>query len=872
MSIAKGADCGCDPLMPPEPQVANDPGQDALAWRISPHSHVVARLQADLGDAQMPAEVRAVAGNGTDDPSVALLDAFAVIADTVSFYTERIAQEGFLRTATELESVRLLAATIGYELRPGVAAEVELAFDVEDAPGIPAVVAIAAGTPVQSIPGAEQLPQTFETGANLEARVTWNAVVGVTREPAVPVFGDTDVWLEGTALGVRIGDTVLVVGEERRRFGRTPDHVRGSAIEARNDERWEFRYVTGVEEPGGMLQGWTRLRLERRVGWRRGAPLTAMDDVVVWSFGRRAALFGAHAPDPALIKDSTGTRPPGSDPDWIGIDTPLAADTTDVVEVDGDQVRIVTGSWIVLEGSDMVELYGVEDVAPSGGARFGLSGKITRVRVDWTESLERFGRRSTVVHCEPRPLPGGRRPVTAAVPADDAKRVLHLVATDPPLPVGRTVMVTGFAPGTVPTDPIKRRSTPPPQAEIAIVAACPVITADEGLAVMIVTLDRDLQLTYDPAALTVRGNVVLGTHGESVEQVLGSGDATTTFQRMQTRRAPLTHVREATAAGGAASTLQVRVDGVQWQQVESLDVSGPRDRAFTARGNEDATSTVTAGDGTHGARLPTGSENVQAAYRVGIGSQGAMVAGQLTLLPRRPYGVKAVTNPADAHDWADPEAIGQARTNAPQRTRTLDRAVSVADHEDFAAGFAGVTLARADAVWDGREQVVLVSVLGAGGARVSGGLVSDLTASLTAARELGTRFLVLPGDVLRFGIRVDLAVDPAYPRADVEAAVTQTLVAHYGAPGVPFAAPVTAARVLVTVRAVPGVLACTMPRLAAVISPVGASPTVLGPRSEDVDVLAALPGRWDGDRASALAPAQAAAFVSDGAEIGVMVR
>ncbi len=168
--------CGCDPLAAVEPTVHNPPGQPSLRWRVAPHSQVLARLRSHLGEGEQPPDVRALAGNGTDDPAVAMLDAFATVADTVSFYTERLAQEGFLGTATDLDSVRLLARTIGYELRPGVAAEVELAFDVEDAPGAPSEVDVAAGTAAQSIPGKDELPQVFETSADLHAAAAWNAI------------------------------------------------------------------------------------------------------------------------------------------------------------------------------------------------------------------------------------------------------------------------------------------------------------------------------------------------------------------------------------------------------------------------------------------------------------------------------------------------------------------------------------------------------------------------------------------------------------------------------------------------------------------------------------------------------------------------
>ena len=66
-----------------------------------------------------------------DDPAIALLDAWAVAGDVLTFYQERIANEGFLRTATERRSVLELARAIGYELNPGVAASTHLVWEVE---------------------------------------------------------------------------------------------------------------------------------------------------------------------------------------------------------------------------------------------------------------------------------------------------------------------------------------------------------------------------------------------------------------------------------------------------------------------------------------------------------------------------------------------------------------------------------------------------------------------------------------------------------------------------------------------------------------------------------------------------------------------
>ncbi|MGV9574091.1 baseplate J/gp47 family protein [Streptomyces nigra] len=181
------------------------------------------------------------------------------------------------------------------------------------------------------------------------------------------------------------------------------------------------------------------------------------------------------------------------------------------------------------------------------------------------------------------------------------------------------------------------------------------------------------------------------------------------------------------------------------------------------------------GDGIHGARPATGVENITATYRVGIGADGAVDAGRLSLLTRRPLGIRSVTNPRAARDWAPPEGPADARRNAPQRARALDRAVSVADHEDFAAGYAGVGKARADAVWNGTSTTVVISVIPAAGDTPSAGLLADLRSSLEAARDPATGLEVMKGEIVRFDLAVELRHDPAYDQAAAQAAVLAAL-------------------------------------------------------------------------------------------------
>src|SRR5690349_20586566 len=94
-------DCGCCEGLTRETPVAivNRPGLDAIAYRIGIHSQFLASMLAGLSTSQLPA-LRDLHTREGDDLSIALLDAWAMVADILTFYQERIANESYLRTAT----------------------------------------------------------------------------------------------------------------------------------------------------------------------------------------------------------------------------------------------------------------------------------------------------------------------------------------------------------------------------------------------------------------------------------------------------------------------------------------------------------------------------------------------------------------------------------------------------------------------------------------------------------------------------------------------------------------------------------------------------------------------------------------------------
>lgn len=201
-----------------------------------------------------------------------------------------------------------------------------------------------------------------------------------------------------------------------------------------------------------------------------------------------------------------------------------------------------------------------------------------------------------------------------------------------------------------------------------------------------------LRYKYRRNSVTIYGNVAHATHGESRTEVLGSGDASQSMQEFGIRQPPLTYVPAPTPEG-IVSTLEVRVNELRWQEAPNAAAVKAGERSYTLRMRDDARTAVVTG---LGARLPTGRENVRAAYRSGIGRVGNVQQGQVSVLASQPNGVMGVTNPMDTSGGADRDDLAHIRVRAPIGLSALDRLVSATDLEDFARNFAGIGKAK---VW-----------------------------------------------------------------------------------------------------------------------------------------------------------------------------
>jgi hypothetical protein len=935
----------------------NRSGQRAVAYRVGTHADFKATILARLSGTDYPA-LASLTTRSDDDYTIALCDGFAVMADVLTFYQERIANEAYLRTATERRSVLELTRLIGYQLAPGLAASTNLAFLLQDAPGQPAQAAqpvtIPAGTRVQSVPDPSQDPQNFETVADISARVEWNAIPAQQSERVTIASGLTELYLAGTNTQLQPGDAILIVGTEND--------------QAVVNDRWDVLFVDRVD--ADLARNLTRVAWADALSDKWSAPST--HGIRVRALRQRAALFGNNAPDANLIlNDKNQGLFNGAVPyaQWKGFRMDAFNSR---VDLDAVYPKIVTGSWVVLTGEvlffysqattafdasfgadtltrkssrplaihslaaradlsvgrdasaasvnllppgdeasritsrPLVELYRVRSVTQLSRKDFGVSGKLTRLVVDRSDKLADFDLRDTFVlgqseelalaarpliypvfgstvvldRLEPELAPGqllaisGKRQ-RVAIAADPAGTLITLWGggTRPARPGESFVMRS--APETLPSgtavnpedlDPSRALSGmlrwhledhdgQPVQvdAPAGVVQLQPAAKEDEmvsegsaiaaGAEAISTTVDRTtirllapLASCYERATFVINANVAPATHGETVSEIAGSGDAGRANQSFISRQSPLTYVSATSDPTGRASTLEVRVNDLLWREVPTLYGRTPRERVYAPHQDNDSKTTIAFGDGVSGARLPSGQNNVRLTYRKGLGAGGNLRAGQLTTLLTRPLGVKSVVNPAPSVGGQDAETLSDARTNGPLRVLTLDRAVSVQDYADFARTFAGI--AKAHAMWidDGRASGMYITVAGPDGAAIPTG--TDPLKSLTGAlRRYGDPLLPLLAQsyaAVTFRLKATVMVASDAETAKVLAAVESALRASYAFAARDFGQSVTIDEVYATIHNVPSVVAADIQLLYRVDQ--GAAAPQPSPR-----LLAALP-------------------------------
>jgi hypothetical protein len=792
-------DCGCcEGLQYRTPaRLFNRPGLSEIAYRMGSYGQFKQSMIAGLTHAGRPT-LTGLQTRADDDFSIALIDAWAVTADVLTFYMERIANEHYLATATERRSIDEMGRLLSYRLRPGVAASTWLAFMLESSPdpdndmrpmaspGVPERSPIYEGVQVQSIPGPDEEPQTFETIEDIEAHIDWNMLEPQQTTVIWPEAGHTHAWLDGVALDLSRGDVLLFVSSE-------------------DSTSWELVRVTAVNPDSTSRR--------TKVTWRPG--LTEFDGetpVDVYAMRQRGALFGFNAPNPSLFHEDVRDDLP-LDSTTVGGKT-LWEWQFDEIEhqmlfLDTVYSAIDPESLLVLRNpSEDVDdlLTTVEDVGETARNGYGLSNKVTSLVVEADDDdLSKFAgtrTRDTIIYLGSEKLALAEYPIEDALEGDE----ISLSHTLEPMEWPRNAVIRGEA---AESDPTGAEPGEPVAEPIVIVD----IEQNGGRAKLI--LKDELQHRYDRTTTEILGNVARATHGERVEEeVLGSGDGSKPYQQFTLKKKPLTYVRGETP-GRPESTLEVYVNGVRWREEPSFFGQGPPARIYVTRINDEGETVVQFGDGDDGARLPTGNNNVVATYRHGGGPDGHLDAGQISLLMTRPLAVRSAENPIAPSGATERQSRDDARENAPRSVITLERIVSLRDYEDFARDFPGVEKAAAVWTWDGERRGVLVTIAGADGEVIAPGSVvyDDLEDAIESSSPGRVPVAIRSHRPVTFRLQAQVAVDPQYVPENVFAAVREMLLERFSFGSRSFGQMVKRSDIYAAIHAVEGVTAARITAL-----------------------------------------------------------
>lgn len=298
---------------------------------------------------------------------------------------------------------------------------------------------------------------------------------------------------------------------------------------------------------------------------------------------------------------------------------------------------------------------------------------------------------------------------------------------------------------------------------------------EDGSATMTITEGEWDEQTMLRVPVTVHGNVLHVSVGETVrDEVLGDGDASIPFQSFQLKKYPLTYLA-ADNERGYASTLEVRVGGVLWEERTSFYRASPTDRVYVVRHDDEQRTTITFGDGIRGARPSTGKANVRASYRFG-GGAAPVPAGSVTQIVRGAPGLVRVYNPAPLTGGSDRESPRQIRKNGPASALVLGRLVGLPDFGARAQATPGVLQSKVERAWDERAQQAVAKVwfipTAAGGDDL---LAARLRRGLEALAEEGTIVQAVRAQPIDERLRITVVVDPARLHDDVIAAVHAVL-------------------------------------------------------------------------------------------------
>ena len=751
--------------------INNRPGLSHIAFRIGTYSDFRQALFSALDRTQL---LLPWTHRQPDDPGIALLEGVAIIGDILTFYQELYANEAWLRTATWPESVTALVRLLGYRPAPGIGGESTAAFEFKGA----TAVTVGAGFGFNAQITAQPQPVDFETAADLVA---------------LPQLGRFSLYAPWTTPHIATGASVLAVSTSA---------LANAGVTIKAKDRLALVDTATVPGPGTVnwqigVVGSVSVVLDQTVitltgSWQGPAP--SGGTLMAYKLGRSFHAFGYNAPTNQISISgnvaSSSLISTSIDMGSILAGFPLerkvddlSAGATMLVNLEIAERRRFENKTTLLRGGGTRAINFLEEFllattisrAYLGATTVGpMSGSVTTVEfadTNFTGSADlRTAQCMEVIGSgfrvsAPRALAPGPAGVDRLYYYGDLAsyqllngRLLQFVVLNADDSVAKLEQTTVKIDTSQTGDPA-------------------------SVALRVLYLNPGLQefgwSDFQMSALTVTvfGNVVAVTQGKTQPQAtLGSGDARQINQTFQIPKTPLTWLGDEALTPPREPQIQVLVNNVEWNEVDSLFASGPTDTSYIIRLDNSGNSWIQFGDGINGARLPSGVGNVLIVNRTGVGANGERTPGTNPAPVGQAQNLTAVRLYETVTGGAAPESSDSARQAGPGRVQSLGRLVSLSDFEYEARALPGVE--KAQATWDlnGGVPLLLLTVLLADPSEAATESV-QASMSLANATRGPQRFQVQvqAASLLYVYLNLNFGLTPGYQSADVIAAISAAL-------------------------------------------------------------------------------------------------
>jgi hypothetical protein len=761
-------------------EIYNRPGLDHIRYRIGLYSDFRKYLLKELNHSN---ELANWTHHSPDDPAFALLEGACILSDILTFYQQLYANEAYLRTAKEKESISDLVTLTGYQLSPALAGSATFSVQVKgDKP-----VTLPPTLPIKAdIEGIDQAV-IFETKDECVCYPSLNKFHLYSPffypEIASPISGSTtEFYLESTAASlnevpeIKNGDRILIgeisgtdpisdprmvrngeiviVDVVRQIRGRTVFTIKGKLKRTQSSYflrgykiRKAYRHfghnapakIVRVNSDGGVSEEITEF-IDSVTG-KKEFPLDS--EIEDMPSGTTVLIRGFFIPNDPVVEQ-------------------IASGTPNLFQAISGPPNFITQE----RRMRLTVIRKVMDVYPGSDTRGSHTGSASFITLD-QELATRLGpthfSKIDIRNIEFFEVTGPEIILRSPgnLPTDQKGSILYFNEIDKDTAgklVGRNLTIV-----TKNKDPIN-----------ATILSSPVSGHPNSL-----RLDKELNYTDFPneePITQVFGNLVAADQGERQEEILEAGDERQEFQTFKLSKSPLTYFNSSKDTPPEVPRLQVYVENQLWKQVPTFFDKKSHEHIYVVRQDRNGTSWIQFGDGKTGRRLPTGIGNILARYKIGSGATGKLKSDTTVKALEKTELIEEINLHDEVSGGTRPEQAEKAKESAPGKTLSLGRMVSLKDYESEALSIAGVTKASANLFLRNSIPTIAVVLIAESNGQVIPKSVEKVLIDYDKCRGM-QRFPIeiIIASFKFIYVEADYSVDPTYRKEIVEQQIQDVL-------------------------------------------------------------------------------------------------